>query len=116
MVVLRLFVCEFYCSASDQVTVLALRQREIDLLCTRAVFSLAVLSRGINTGSSGWALRESQRSEPADGGLTLRRRAGWNPALTYGDQAGLCSDLNVARTSDTKSAGCSQAAKWPPLG
>ena len=31
-------------------------------------------------------------------------------------QAGLRSDLNVARISETKIAVCSQAAKWVPLG
>src|SRR5215467_4260074 len=31
-------------------------------------------------------------------------------------QPGLRSDLNEARISETKDAGCSQAAKWPPLG
>ena len=48
------YSCEsFYCSAFDQVTVLAMRQGEMDLLYTRVVFSLAVLSRCINTGSTG---------------------------------------------------------------
>ena len=55
------YSCEsFYCSAFDQVTALALRLGERDLLCTRAVFSLTVLSRCISTGSSGWALNECQ--------------------------------------------------------
>jgi hypothetical protein len=31
---------------------------------------------------------------------------------TPGHEAGLRSDLNVARISETKIAGCSQAAKW----
>jgi hypothetical protein len=55
------YSCEtFYCSAFAQVTALALRRGERDLLCTRSVFSLAVLSRCINTGNSGWALNECQ--------------------------------------------------------
>ena len=33
-----------------------------------------------------------------------------------GDQPGLRSDLKVTRRSDTRSAGCSHAAKCPPLG
>jgi len=56
-----------------------LRLGERDLLCTRAVFSLAVLSRCINTGSSGWALNECQESMPADGGLRLRRKGRLKP-------------------------------------
>src|SRR3977135_3193499 len=31
-------------------------------------------------------------------------------------QIDLRSDLNAARISAVKSSGCSQAAKWPPLG
>lgn len=42
-----------------------------------------------------------------------KRRAVSAPRLSQIDWR---SDLNAARTSETKNAGCSHAAKWPPLG
>ncbi|MBN8991151.1 MAG: TetR family transcriptional regulator [Rhizobiales bacterium] len=42
-----------------------------------------------------------------------KRRAVSAPRLSQIDWR---SDLNAARISETKNAGCSHAAKWPPLG